>query len=285
MTQPGHAAGAYVFGSSAPEITRLQELGELLQPSTRQALREAGIAEGMNMLDVGCGPGSVTFLAAELVGRAGSVTGVDRDPAMLAAARAHALSRGQPNVAFIQADVSELGAERWLEARFDAIVGRLILLHLGDPVAVLRGLVPHLHPGGVVVFQEPDLTRMGASFPAIPVLEQLCERVRDAHRALGVDCQFGLRLRQVFQDAGLPAPRLKCEAFIGSGTGWGWYDQMLHAARNVTPVVLSRSIATAEQAGLDALAERVREAVANQRSVTRAIDLVSAWTRTAPAQR
>jgi len=77
------------------------------------------------------------------------VTGIDRDPAMLATARAHALSSAQP-VSFIQADLAELG------------VGRLILLHLDDPVGVLRRLVPHLHPGGVVVFQEPDLTRMGA---------------------------------------------------------------------------------------------------------------------------
>jgi 2-polyprenyl-3-methyl-5-hydroxy-6-metoxy-1,4-benzoquinol methylase len=283
MNRPGHAAGAYVFGSSAAEITRLQELGELLQHSTRQALQEAGIAEGMNVLDIGCGPGSVTFLAAELVGRAGSVTGVDRDPAMLATARADALSSRQSNVSFIRADLAELSAEGWLEAGFDAIVGRLILLHLDDPVAVLRRLMPHLHPGGVVVFSEPDLIRMGASFPPIPVLDQLCEWVRDAHRALGIDCQFGLRLQQVFQDAGLPAPRLKCEAFIGSGADWGWYDQMLQAARNAMPVVLSSSITTAEQAGLDTLAERIREAAASQRSVTRAIDLVSAWTRTAPA--
>jgi ubiquinone/menaquinone biosynthesis C-methylase UbiE len=182
MNRPGHAAGAYVFGSSAAEITRLQELGELLQHSTRQALQEAGIAEGMNVLDIGCGPGSVTFLAAELVGRAGSVTGVDRDPAMLATARADALSSRQSNVSFIRADLAELSAEGWLEAGFDAIVGRLILLHLDDPVAVLRRLMPHLHPGGVVVFSEPDLIRMGASFPPIPVLDQLCEWVRDGRR-------------------------------------------------------------------------------------------------------
>ena len=105
MNWPGHAAGAYVFGSSAAEITRLNELAELLQPSTRQVLREAGITDGMTVLDIGCGPGSVAFLNAELVGRAGSVTGIDRDPAMLATARAHALSSAQP-VSFIQADLA-----------------------------------------------------------------------------------------------------------------------------------------------------------------------------------
>jgi SAM-dependent methyltransferase len=117
---------------SVGEITRLQQLGELLQPSTRQVLQEAGIAEGMTVLDIGCGPGSVTFLAAELVGQAGSVTGVDRDPAMLATARAHALSSAQPGT-FIQADLAELGTERWLERGFDAIVDRVGVPGVGGP--------------------------------------------------------------------------------------------------------------------------------------------------------
>jgi SAM-dependent methyltransferase len=282
MSHPGDAAKPYVFGVTDAEISRLQQLADLLGCSTLQALREAGIAEGMNVLDIGCGPGSVTFLAGELVGPAGSVVGIDRNPAMVAAARARALFGGQPNVSFLQADLAGLGGdEGWLQAGFDAVVGRLILLHLPDPVPVLRRLAGHLRPGGIVVFQEPDLARMGASFPPIPALEQLCEQVREAHRELGIDCQFGLRLRQIFQDAGLPQPSMKCEAFIGSGPGWGWYEQMIRA-RNALPVLFAGNRTAAQQAGLDALAEQVRVAVAGQGSVTRAIDLISAWTRTRP---
>jgi len=59
---------------------------------------------------------------------------------------------------------------------------------------------------------------------------------------------------------------------------------MLHAARNAMPTVLSGGIRAAKLAGLDTLAEQVRDAVRSQRSVTRAIDLISAWTRTAPVQ-
>jgi hypothetical protein len=57
---------------------------------------------------------------------------------------------------------------------------------------------------------------------------------------------------------------------------------MLHAARNAMPVVHSTGITTAGQPGSEALAEQVREAVASQRSVTRALDLMSAWTRRSP---
>ncbi len=267
----------YVFGGSADEAARLLQLGELLAPSTRRVLRDAGVGEGMRVLDVGCGPGSVTFLAAELVGPAGSVTGIDRNPAMLAAARAHARATGQRAVSFVQADLAGLDGEAWLEPAFDAIIGRLILLHVPDPVALLRALVRHLRPGGVMVFSEPDLIRMGASFPAMPALEQLCDWSRQAHRSLGADCQFGLRLQQLFRDAGLPAPKLKCEAFIGGDPDWGWYDQMIAAARNALPVVVSAGITTAGQADIDALAEQVRAVAASQHTVTRAIDLISAW--------
>jgi len=164
MKQPPRPAGRYAVGNSDAEIARLQQLGELLQPSTRQVLREAGVAGGMSVLDVGCGPGSVSFLAAELAGPTGAVVGIDNNPAMLVTARAHALASGAPIVSFLEADLTELGAEGWLEPGFDAIIGRLILLHVPDPAALLRTLARHLRPGGVTVFQEPDLTRMGASF-------------------------------------------------------------------------------------------------------------------------
>ena len=64
----------------------------------------------------------------------------------------------------------------------------------------------------------------------------------------------------------------------------GWYDQMLQAARNITmraaPV---GRITAANLAGLDTLAAQVRNAIRSQCSITRAIDLVTAWTRTEPA--
>lgn len=281
MSHPPRPRDQYVFGGSVAEAARLLQLDELLQPGTQQVLRQAGITGGMRVLDVGCGPGSVTFLAAELVGPAGSVVGIDRDPTMLAAAQARAQARAQTNVSFIQADLDEPGHAERLDPGFDALAGRLILLHLADPAAALRRLISHLRPGGVVMFQEPDLTRMGASFPPLPALEQLCARVKQAHRRLGIDIQFGLRLPQLFEDAGLPPPHLRCDAFIGTGPSWAWYEQMLSAARNALPVALSRGTTTSDQADIQTLEAQLRQALACQRSVTRAIDLISAWTRTA----
>jgi len=270
----------YVFGSSTGEIERLQKLDLLLRPATRRFLREAGIVEGMSVLDAGCGPGPVSFLLADLVGPAGKVVGIDRDPAMLAAARARAQATGQTNVSFVEVDLDRLE----LAMDVDAVVGRLILLHLRDPVGVLRVLARHLRPGGIVAFQEPDLARLGASFPPIPLVQQVGDWVRQAHHHLGLDSQFGLRLHQVFRDAGLPAPDLGCDAFVGAGADWGWYDAIICAMRNAMPVVVSAGIATAEEIQIATLAKRVRDAVTSHQSTTRGIDLVSAWTCTPPAQ-
>ena len=72
MTNP-----AYVLGHSDREISRLRVQARMLEPATRQFLREAGIEAGMRVLDIGSGAGDVAFLAAELVGASGEVIGCD----------------------------------------------------------------------------------------------------------------------------------------------------------------------------------------------------------------
>jgi hypothetical protein len=71
-------APVYALGHSPRELERLAVQARLVDPITRAFLREAGIAPGMRVLDVGCGAGDVAFLAADLVGRDGAVIGIER---------------------------------------------------------------------------------------------------------------------------------------------------------------------------------------------------------------
>jgi ubiquinone/menaquinone biosynthesis C-methylase UbiE len=82
----------YAMGHSDRERRRLALQASVQNPTTEQLLRRAGILAGMRVLDLGCGVGDVSMLAAHLVGRHGSVTGIDLDEAALAIA-AHALWR------------------------------------------------------------------------------------------------------------------------------------------------------------------------------------------------
>ena len=81
---------SFVLDHSAGERARLDDQGVLLRPFTERLLRDAGIGPGMTVLDVGCGTGDVTFLAASLVGPSGAVVGVDQSGPVLEPARARA---------------------------------------------------------------------------------------------------------------------------------------------------------------------------------------------------
>ena len=78
----------YVLGHNDNELDRLTTQARMLEPFTRQLLVEAGIRPGMRVLDVGCGSGDVSFLAANLVGPNGRVVGVDVARAAVVRARA-----------------------------------------------------------------------------------------------------------------------------------------------------------------------------------------------------
>lgn len=184
----------------------------MIGPITRRFFSAAGLAPGMRVLDVGSGIGDVAFLAAELVGAAGEVIGVERAPAALQVARRRAASLSAGNVRFLGGDPAELTFDR----PFDAIVGRYVLMFQPDPVGWLRGLLRHLAPGGVVVFQEPEWAR-AHSAPHVPSWQRCCRLVVEGLLAGGADPEMGAKLPTVYAAAGLPAPRLAMETVIGAG--------------------------------------------------------------------
>ncbi|MCP3166439.1 SAM-dependent methyltransferase [Myxococcus qinghaiensis] len=73
----GASTPEYQIGHSDPEMNRLQLQAGVYRPLTEQVLRGAGLRPGMRVLDVGCGVGDVSFIAAELVGPTGEVVGID----------------------------------------------------------------------------------------------------------------------------------------------------------------------------------------------------------------
>jgi cyclopropane fatty-acyl-phospholipid synthase-like methyltransferase len=78
---------SYPFADRAAEDERLVAQGALFDPLTGRLLRQAGLAPGMRVLDLGSGAGNVARLAAELVGPGGSVVGIEQDPAAVGLAQ------------------------------------------------------------------------------------------------------------------------------------------------------------------------------------------------------
>ena len=201
-----------MLGHSDPELDRLAVQARLIEPITRRFFSAAGITRGMRVLDVGSGIGDVAFLTAELVGDIGEVIGVERVPTALRVARQRADALALSNVTFLDGDPADVVFDR----PFDAIVGRYILLFQPDPAAWMSGLLPHLAPGGVVVFQEPEWAR-AHSAPRVPSWHRCCQLLVDGFTAGGADTEMGAKLPAVYAAAGLPAPKLAMETVIGGG--------------------------------------------------------------------
>src|SRR5690606_4206862 len=89
------SADGYALGYSEHEFRRLEMQSRIIGDLTEDVLQRAGIRKGMRVLDLGCGVGDVSLLAAWLVGPSGFVLGVDRSADALAAARRRAREAGQ----------------------------------------------------------------------------------------------------------------------------------------------------------------------------------------------
>lgn len=144
---------------------------------------------GLDVLDVGCGPGTIT---ADLAARVapGRVTAVDAAADVLEKARAVADERGLTNVEFAVADVHALD---FPDDSFDIVHAHQVLQHVGDPVQALREMRRVCRPGGVVAARDSDYGAF-TWFPEHPGLERWSDLYRRVARANGGEPDAGRRL-------------------------------------------------------------------------------------------
>ena len=265
----------YLFAQAPDETRRLKRQAEFLSRFTHFLLDSAGITSGMKVLDVGTGIGDVAFLVAERVGPQGTVTGVDMNPAMIDVARQRARAAGITNVEFLQRDVSQVA----LSDQFDAVVGRAFLMYIKDRAALLRRLSQHLRPGGIIAFQELDLTLAGTTLPHAPLFEQAGHRLKEVFLRAGLDTE-GLNLFRLFLEAGLPAPEMDLITTVG-GSDWAGFEHLADVASALLPLMIQWGIATKEEVQANTLEQRLREEAARLQSVSMSLGLMNVWTRIA----
>jgi len=244
----------YVLGYSAEEHERLMRQAALLRPWTEKFFRAAGIADAMRVLDVGCGLGDVSMLAADLVGSRGTVTGVDRDGPALEQARLRVARQGLDNrVKFIQSSLDEFKPEEM----FDAVVGRYILLYQPDAGAMVRQVAEFVRPGGIVVFHELDFGRPHALWPEPPLFQKIYKILGEAFRQGGAPPDFGLRLTRTFLDAGLGYPTVQAELPVGSVPGSPLFWWIATTIKTLLPRIEQFGLATAAELQVETLAQRM----------------------------
>ncbi|HZU47784.1 MAG TPA: class I SAM-dependent methyltransferase [Mycobacterium sp.] len=273
-TSPRPGDSTYLLGHADPEVRRLLLQARLYDEHTEQALRLAGLRTGMRVLDVGCGPGDVSFVAAQLVGPTGTVLGVDAAPDIIELARARADERGLSSVRFEQTVIADLAVDEPV----DAVIGRLILMHLPDPAAVLRQLAALVRPGGLIAFSEFDTTA-ATSVPDLPLWRAARDGIGRAFTGMGLDPAFGTTLHTLFQRAGLGRPRLTLSAPLGTLDDTDTMAFVAETWRSLFPVAQQLGLVIDGLADPDTLMARLRDEVAANEALVQMPALMTAWAR------
>jgi len=262
----------YALGSSDHEIERLDRQAASIEAATRLLLRASGIGPGMRVLDLGTGLGHVARLVAELVGPQGRVVGIDNSARLLERAAKRAAS--EPRLRFVEGDVC-----RWRDDEpFDAIVGRLILFHMADPVGVLRHHATALRAGGLLVALDFDLGAARAE-PPFPLVSEALAWVMGAFGRAGAKPAIGTRLAPMLTEAGL----IDVQGF--GVQGYSSPDDprgpalLSGVVRTLVPQIVAAGLATQQQIGVDSLEARLADAARASGSVIVLPTLAGAWGR------
>ncbi|WP_448061448.1 methyltransferase domain-containing protein [Cellulomonas hominis] len=216
------------------------------------------LVPGQQVLDVGCGPGTITVdLAARVL--PGQVVGVDRSEAVIELARHEAARAGAANVRFDTADAYELPFE---SASFDVVHAHQLLQHLQDPVAALRELRRVTRPGGVVAVRDADYAGM-TWYPSSAGLDEWQALYHEVTQANGAQADAGRRLLSWVLEAGfdpdsvVPGAGVWCYATPEDRDWWSG----LWAERSVSSDFAAQAVehGLADEVALEQLAEAWRE--------------------------
>jgi SAM-dependent methyltransferase len=185
---------------------------------------------GLSLLDVGCGPGTITVDLAQRVAP-GQVTAVEVTQDALALARAYAAEQHQEGIDFVVADVHALDLP---DNSFDIVHAHQVLQHVADPVQGLTEMRRVCRPGGVVAARDGDYAGF-TWYPRVPELDEWLDLYRRAARANGGEPDAGRRLLSWARAAGFTevtaSASVWCYATPEDRAFWGgmWAERIVHS--------------------------------------------------------
>ena len=178
------------------------------------------LRRGMRVLDVGCGPGSITRGLAERVAP-GEAVGLDLSRETLDAARQEAAARGLDNLRYEEGSVYELP---FADGSFDVAYAHQVFQHLRERDAALREILRVLRPGGLVAVRDVDWGT-AAYWPQDPWIDRFIEVHHRTWYRNGGEPQMGRRLRALFDAHAITDVRITasvwCYATPPETTEWG----------------------------------------------------------------
>ncbi|AIP65213.2 methyltransferase [Burkholderia thailandensis] len=218
----------YTLGHSPIELRRLDFQSEMLKPVTRRLLENARLRPSMRVLDIGCGTGGVSMLAAEMVGPGGSVVAIDPSDAAIEAASANAERARLHNIRFRACGLDQVEGAHG----FDVVVSRYVLMHQLHAAEFVRHAARFVRPGGYLALHEPDFVRKPMSTPPLPLWDSVTAEILERCKRSFPSFDVAHRMVKLFAAAGLPLPRMSYEVPVDGGTATklsSWLAEMLRA--------------------------------------------------------
>jgi len=215
------------------EIERLHIQAAAMAPDCAIMLERIGVGAGWTCLDLGCGPGGITALLAERVGRSGRVVGLDADPVFVE----HARRTAPDNVEFMTGDAYATGLP---DGAFDLVHMRFIGSTAGRPEALLGEARRLARPGGVVAMQEPDMATL-TCHPPHPAWEALRSALIGAFASVGADISLARRLYTLVRHGGLLDVQYR-PFLIGVRASDPWVDYLPSTVESLRRTIVERHL-------------------------------------------
>lgn len=191
------------------ETYRLHAQARLAWPQESAILLRFGLQDGMSVLDLGCGPGSLSEHLLALLPHS-QIIALDNEPAMIERARQLFPQTDDDRLHFVQASVMDTGLA---EKSVDFAFARFVFQHLSDPVGAAREALRILKPKGRFALIEVDEIGFPVVFePALPLLEAMRQKSMQDQAARGGNRSIGRHLVRILRAAGFE--NLQFEAFV-----------------------------------------------------------------------
>lgn len=205
------------------EIARLKLQHEVWKEKTDAAISKAEFSRGDRLLDLGCGPGALSFDLAEITGPEGSVLAIDKSELFIRHLREQSALPGKP---WIDARVGDICEYPYIENSLDGVVCRWMLMFLVKPEHVIEKLALALKPGARIVVMEYVQFRSMSLWPNGEAFKKLYHAVHKLIGTFGGNADIGGHVPDILTAHGFEVLDMMPMLRVGrpGSALWDWLD-------------------------------------------------------------